>query len=64
MAEKWIQSANLKKGRIKRALGVPEDEPIPASKKGQLRAMAEKGGSLGHAAQLALRFMKGGDLNG
>jgi hypothetical protein len=59
MAEKWIQKAVKRPGRIKRALGVPEDKPIPAGKMSRLRAMAKKKGSLGSAARLALRFKKG-----
>lgn len=59
MAKKWIQKAVQRPGRIKRALGVPADQPIPASKTGRLRELAEKGGSLGAAARLALRFKRG-----
>lgn len=57
--KKWIQRAVKHPGRIKRALGVPEGEPIPASKTGRLRSMAKKKGSLGAAARLAMRFKKG-----
>lgn len=57
--KKWIQRAVQRPGRIKRALGVPEGKPIPASKMGRLREMAKKSGSLGSAARLAIRFKKG-----
>jgi len=30
--KKWIQAANLNKGALHRALGVPEDMPIPVKK--------------------------------
>lgn len=63
---KWIQRAVQRPGRIKRALGVSPNEPIPASKVGRLKAMAKKTGkkgskaySLASAARLALRFKKG-----
>jgi len=59
MANKWIQKAVKHEGRIKRALGVPQDESIPASKTGRLRELAKKKGSLGAAARLAIRFKKG-----
>lgn len=53
MAEKkWMQKAfGRNKGALHRQLGVPEDEPIPASK---LRAAAAKGGKLGLRARAAL----------
>jgi hypothetical protein len=34
-AGKWIQGAHLRKGALHRALGVPEDEKIPADKLAQ-----------------------------
>jgi len=58
--EKWIQEAVKHPGRIKSALGVSEDEPIRGKKNlNKLRSMAEKKGSLGAAARLALRFKSG-----
>jgi len=38
MAEKWIQKAIKKPGALKRQLGVPEGEKIPASKLAAARA--------------------------
>jgi hypothetical protein len=32
MAEKWIQNAVKKPGALKKALGIPADKKIPASK--------------------------------
>ena len=52
---KWIQSANIKKGALHRQLGIPADEKIPEDK---LEAAAEKGGKLGARARLALTFRK------
>lgn len=49
-AEKWIQKAIKKPGSLKKALGVKQDETIPASK---LNAAAKKGGKLGKRARLA-----------
>jgi len=60
-AEKWIQGAIKKPGALKKQLGVPADEPIPA---GKLAAAAEKGGKLGQRARLAqtLKKMHEGDI--
>lgn len=49
-AEKWIQKAIKKPGALKKQLGVPSDEKIPA---GKLAAAAKKGGKLGQRARLA-----------
>ena len=49
--EKWIQKAIKKPGALKKQLGVPEDEEIPA---GELKAAAKKGGKLGQRARLAV----------
>lgn len=57
--KKWIQKAVQRPGRIKEALGVSKDKPVPKSKMGRLREIAKKKGSLGSAARLALRFKKG-----
>ncbi len=55
--EKWIQKAIKHPGRVKRALGVADDEPIQGKEKmGKLKKLAEKSGSLGAAARLALRL--------
>ncbi len=32
MSEKWIQKANMKKGALKKELGVPADKKIPEKK--------------------------------
>lgn len=53
--EKWIQKAIKKPGALKKQLGVPADEPIPA---GKLKAAAEKGGKLGQRARLAQTLKK------
>ena len=60
-AEKWIQKAIKKPGALKKQLGVPADEPIPA---GKLAAAAKKGGKLGQRARLAqtLKKMHEGDI--
>ena len=52
MAEKkkWIAGATKNKGALHKALHVPQDEKIPASK---LHAAEKKGGKVGRAAQLA-----------
>lgn len=56
MSEKnWIQKANIKKGALRKQLGVKEGEDIPAKK---LKAAAKKGGVLGKRARLAETFKK------
>ena len=50
MAEKWIQKAIKKPGALHKALGVPADKKIPASK---LAAAAKKPGKMGKRARLA-----------
>ena len=54
-AEKWIKGAIKKPGALKKQLGVPADEPIPA---GKLAAAAKKGGKLGQRARLAQTLKK------
>src|SRR3990172_377162 len=49
-AEKWIQKAIEQPGALKKQLGVPKEEKIPAAK---LETAAEKGGKLGRRARLA-----------
>jgi Ca2+-binding EF-hand superfamily protein len=55
--EKWIQKAinPAKKGALKKALHVPQDEKIPVSK---LNAAAKKGGKLGQRARFAKTLRK------
>ena len=53
--KKWIQAAIKKPGALKKQLGVPADEKIPA---GKLKAAAEKGGKLGQRARLAKTLSK------
>ncbi len=50
--KKWMASAfkESRKGALHRALGVPEEENIPASK---VAAAAKAGGKLGRMARLA-----------
>jgi len=58
----WIQGAIKKPGALKKQLGVPKDQKIPAAK---LNAAAKKGGKLGQRARLAktLRgFKHGGEV--
>lgn len=58
MANKnWIQKAIKKPGALRKQLGVPEGEKIPAKK---LKSAAKKGGKLGQRARLAetLKGMK------
>jgi hypothetical protein len=47
---KWIKDATKKKGALHKALGVPQDEKIPAAK---LHAAEKKGGKVGREARLA-----------
>lgn len=51
----WITSAIKKPGALHKQLGVPEDEKIPA---GKLREAAQKGGTLGRRARLAMTLKK------
>lgn len=53
--EKWIQKAIKKPGALKRQLGVPEDEKIPAAK---LEAAAKAPGKKGQRARLAKTLRK------
>ena len=58
----WIQGAIKKPGALKKQMGVPKDQKIPAAK---LNAAAKKGGKLGQRARLAktLRgFKHGGEV--
>jgi len=48
--ENWIKGAIKKPGALKRELGVPEDEKIPAAK---LKKAEKAGGKLGQRARLA-----------
>lgn len=57
-ANKWVQKAlsdKGDKGRLHRALGIPEDEKIPSKK---LNAAAKKEGKVGQMARMA-KTMKG-----
>ena len=55
MAKKWIQKAKLKKGALRKDLGVPAGKKIPKSK---LKAAAKKKGTIGKRARLAMTFSK------
>lgn len=48
--KKWIQKMDMKKGALKKQLGVPKDEDIPTKK---LNKAAKSGGKLGQRARLA-----------
>ena len=54
-AKKWIQKAIKRPGGLHRALGIPEDQPIPLSR---IRAAAKKKGRIGRMARLALTLRK------
>ena len=51
--KKWIQKMHLKKGALRKELGVPEGKKIPAKK---LNAAAKKKGLEGRRARLAKIF--------
>jgi len=57
MAEKWIQKAIKKPGALRKSLGVPKGEKIPA---GKLAKAAKSSGKVGKQARLAetLKGMK------
>lgn len=56
MAEKnWIAGAIKHKGALHQSLGIPQGQKIPA---GKLAAAAEKGGTLGRRARLAVTLGK------
>jgi len=54
MAEKWIPK-NLKKGALRRSLGIKEGKKIPWDR---LVAASKKKGKLGRRARLAMTFRK------
>lgn len=54
MADKWIPK-NLKKGALRRSLGIPEGKKIPWDR---LVAASKKKGKLGRRARLAMTFRK------
>ena len=51
MAEKWIQKIGMKKGALRKQLGVKGDKPIPEKK---LDKAAKAPGKLGQRARLAV----------
>ena len=53
--EKWIGKMDLKKGALRKELGVKKGEKIPAKK---LNAAAKKKGKIGKRARLAKTFKK------
>lgn len=53
MVNKWIQKLHMKKGALRKELGVTGDKTIPAKK---LAAAAKKGGVEGKRARLAETF--------
>ena len=55
MPGNWIQKMDLKKGALRRQLGVKGDKDIPAKK---LKKAAKAGGLLGRRARLAESFSK------
>lgn len=50
MAKNWIQGMHMKKGTLRKELGVKKGKKIPA---GKLNAAAKKGGKEGRRARLA-----------
>jgi hypothetical protein len=55
MAKNWIAGAIKKPGALHRQMGVPAGEKIPAKK---LAAAANKGGTIGRRARLAITLKK------
>lgn len=55
MAKRWIQKIKMKKGALRRSLGVKKGKNISAAK---LNAAAKKGGKLGKRARLAKTLKK------
>jgi hypothetical protein len=53
--EKWIQKMHMKKGALKKEMGIPKGKKIPAKK---LAAAAKKGGKMGKRARLAKTLSK------
>jgi hypothetical protein len=51
MAKNWIANAIKKPGSLHRQMGIPQGEKIP---EGRLEAAAEKGGTEGRRARLAM----------
>lgn len=51
--KKWMQDLDLKKGALKKSLGVKKGKNIPAK---ELNAAAKKGGLTGKRARLAKVF--------
>ena len=48
--EKWVQDIHMKKGALRKELGVKKGQDIPAKK---LEAAAKKKGKIGQRARLA-----------
>ncbi len=55
MADKWIRGAIKHPGALHKQMGVPQGQKIPA---GKLQAAAQKGGTLGRRARLAITLGK------
>lgn len=53
--KKWIQDMDMKKGALRKSLGVKKGEKIPMSK---LKSAAKKGGKMGKRAVLAETLRK------
>lgn len=53
--KKWIQDMDMKKGALRKSLGVKKGEKIPMSK---LKSAAKKGGKIGKRAVLAETLRK------
>lgn len=53
--KKWIQKISMKKGALRKSLGVKKGQDIP---KGKLASAAKKPGKMGQRARLAETFSK------
>ncbi len=53
--KRWIQATHLRKGALRRQLGIPAGEKIPLS---LLHEASHAPGKLGHRARLALTLRK------
>lgn len=62
MAEKWIQKAIKKPGALKKQLGVPEDEKIPAAKLNAVIKDLSKKADQGELSKTELKTLQRANL--
>jgi len=55
MAKNWIQGMNMKKGALRRSLGVKKGKDIPEE---ELEEASKKPGKMGKRAKLAMTLKK------